>query len=178
MIEPLAKDEPYPGRLPPLRRQWRRVRPRVRYAVVGIPAVIVAILFAVDVTIGVVALVLAAGVWAATGVYVKNRTDRHNAAVDRGEIRVPADPHLRRVPAASLAEAVQQRLLRLGYPVAEVGEVDRFDLGWIVKRRDRRAVGVVVGDDGEFARFDPTRVDELRAATEYRAGRGRDRAQA
>ena len=53
-------------------------------------------------------------------------------------------------------------------------QVTGFDGGWIVKRRNGRDVSVVVGDDGGFAYFDPRWVDDLRAATEYRAGRGRE----
>jgi hypothetical protein len=137
---------------------------------------VIAILFALEPTIGVVGLVLIGGAAAASVVYVKNRTDRHNAAVDRGEIRVVSDPHVRPLPAGLLEEDVLERLAGLGYAARDIGEVARFDGGWIVKRRNRYAIGVVVGDDGEFARFDPARVDDLRAASEYRAGRGRDRA--
>jgi hypothetical protein len=174
MIEPLSKSDPYPGRMPPLRVQWSRVRRRARYSLVGVPVVLIVVLFVVSVTVGVVALVLLGGAAAASVVYVKNRTDRHNAAVDRGEIRVVPDPHLRRVAASSLDPAVRERLDGLGYPPAAIGEVSRFDGGWVVKSRDRHSISVVIGDDGEFARFDPTRVDELRAAAEYRAGRGRE----
>ncbi len=49
-----------------------------------------------------------------------------------------------------------------------------FDGGCIVKRRNRTDVSVVVGDDGGIAYFDPRWVDDLRAASEYRAGRGRE----
>ncbi len=175
MIEPLPRGEPYPSRLPPLRTQWRRLRRGTRPALVGIPIVVIAILFGAGSTIGVVGLVLVVGVAAASVVYVKNRTDRHNAAVDRGEIRVVADPHVQPFAVESLDEDVRERLNRLGYPAREIGVVARFDGGWIVKRRDRNALAVVVGDDGEFARFDPSRVDDLRAASEYQAGRGRDR---
>jgi hypothetical protein len=175
MIEPLARGEPYPSRLPPLRTQWRRLRPGIRFTLVAAPVVVVAILFALGATIGVVGLVLIGGAAAASVVYVKNRTDRHNAAVDRGEIRVVADPHVQSVPVGLLDAHVLERLAGLGYAASDIGEVARFDGGWIVKRRDRYAIGVVVGDDGEFARFDPSRVDDLRAASEYRAGRGRDR---
>jgi hypothetical protein len=35
-------------------------------------------------------------------------------------------------------------------------------------------VAVVLGDDGRHAYFDPRRVDDFRAASEYRAGRGRE----
>ncbi len=98
VIDPLPKGEPYPGRLPPLRTQWRRVSPGVRLGVILGPLLLLVILFAASVQIGTVAAVMVVGVWAATAVYVKNRTDRHNAAVDRGEIRIVADPHLQPVP--------------------------------------------------------------------------------
>jgi hypothetical protein len=114
------------------------------------------------------------GVGAATAVYAKNRTDRHNAAVDRGEIRVVPDPHLQRLAMVSLDAGVLDRLAIVGYPANDIGEVTRFDGGWIVKRRNRRDVSVVIGDDGGHAFFDPRWVDDLRAAAEYRAGRGRE----
>jgi hypothetical protein len=174
MIEPLPRGEPYPGRMPPLRTQWRRLGRGTRFALVGVPVVLIALLFAFGSTIGVVALVLIGGAGAASVVYVKNRTDRHNAAVDRGEIRVVGDPHVRPVPAGALAPDLVARLAGLGYDAEGIAKVARFDGGWIVRSRDRYAIGVVVGDDGEHARFDPIRVDDLRAASEYRAGRGRD----
>jgi hypothetical protein len=174
MIEPLAKGEPYPGRLPPLRKQWLRVPLGIRYTVVAVPLLVVGLCFVASITLGVVMAVFVGGVGAATVVYIKNRTDRHNAAIDRGEIRVVADPHLRAVASSGLDPAVVDRLGALGYAAGDIGRVTRFDEGWIVKRRDARAISVVVGDDGEFARFDPTRVDDLRAAAEYQAGRGRE----
>jgi hypothetical protein len=142
-------------------------------AIVGVPVVLVALILAADVTIGLTVAVMVFGVGAATVVYLKNRTDRHNAAVDRGEIRVVADPHLLPVNAEALDAPVLERLAALDYPAHDIGEVTRFDGGWIVKRRNRRDVSVVVGDDGGHALFDPRWVDDLRAATEYRAGRGR-----
>jgi hypothetical protein len=174
MIEPLRKGQPYPGRLPPVRTQWRRLDRWVRLAMVGIPAVLVAIVLAVDLAIGVVVLVMVLGVGAATTVYAKNRTDRHNAAVDRGEIRVVPDPHLRSVDATSLDGAVLERLAALGFWPNDIGQVTRFDGGWLVKRRNRRDVSVVVGEDGGHAYFDPRWVDDLWAAAEYRSGRGRE----
>ncbi|HEY3810248.1 MAG TPA: hypothetical protein VGL49_02345, partial [Acidimicrobiales bacterium] len=69
---------------------------------------------------------------------------------------------------------VIERLDALGYPPTDVGEVTAFAGGWIVKRRNRHDVSVVVGDDGGHAFFDPRWVDDLRAAAEYRAGRGRE----
>ena len=120
-------------------------------------------------------MVLVVGVWAATAVYVKNRTDRHNAAVDRGEIR----SRRRSSPRAGAGRRRSRprcvdRLGELGYPADDIGQVTRFDGGCIVKRRNRRDVSVVVGDDGGVAYFDPRWVDDLRAASEYRAGRGRE----
>ena len=145
-----------------------------RLAIVVPPLVLVAVILIADVTIGLVAAVMVFGVGAATAVYAKNRTDRHNAAVDRGEIRVVPDPHLRRLSVGSLDAAVLDRLAVVGYPAHDIGEVTRFDGGWIVKRRNRRDVSVVIGDDGGHAFFDPRWVDDLRAAAEYRAGRGRE----
>jgi hypothetical protein len=110
----------------------------------------------------------------ATVTYVKNRTDRHNAAVDRGEIVVRDDPHLRPVSPTELDPVVVERLSTIGYPPPDVGVVLRFDGGWLVKRRHRRDVAVVVGDDLGCARFDPRSTTDLWAATEYLAGRGRE----
>ena len=174
MIDPLPKGEPYPGRLPPLRTQWRRVSPGVRIGVVLGPALLLVILFLASVQLGAVVAVMVVGVWAATAVYVKNRTDRHNAAVDRGEIRIVADPHLEAIRPGALDALAVDRLGRLGYPPGDIGQVTRFDGGCIVKRRNRRDVSVVLGDDGGVAYFDPRWVDDLRAASEYRAGRGRE----
>lgn len=174
MIEPLPKGELYPGRLPSVRAQWQRLSGSLRIAMVAIPLLLVAILFAADFKVGVVGAVMVFGVAAATAVFVKNRTDRHNAAVERGEIRVVADPHLQRTTAAALDEVVLARLAEWGFPAHDIGEVTRFDGGWVVKRRNPRDVGVVAGDDGGHALFDPRWVDDLRGAAEYRAGRGRE----
>jgi hypothetical protein len=174
VIDPLPKGEPYPGRLPPLRTQWRRVSRAVRLSVILGPLLLLVILFAASVPIGTVAAVMVVGVWAATAVYVKNRTDRHNAAVDRGEIRIVADPHLQPISMVALAPSVLDRLQELGYSQNDIGQVTRFDGGCIVKRRNRNDVSVVLGDDGGIAYFDPRWVDDLRAASEYRAGRGRE----
>jgi hypothetical protein len=157
-----------------VRTQWRKLDRSVRLAIVGIPGLVVAIVLAADVAIGVVVLVMVLGVGAATIVYAKNRTDRHNAAVDRGEIRVVPDPHLRPVDAASLDRTVADRLAALRFWPDDIGQVTRFDGGWLVKRRNRRDVSVVIGEDGGHAFFDPRWVDDLRAAAEYRAGRGRE----
>jgi hypothetical protein len=154
--------------------QWRRLSRAARLAIVGIPLLLVAGLLAGDPAIGAVMAVLVAGAGAATAVYAKNRTDRHNAAVDRGEIRVVPDPRLQQTTVTSLDVAVLHRLERLNYPAHDIGEVTRFDGGWLVKRRNRRDVSIVIGDDGGHAFFDPRWVDDLRAAAEYRAGRGRE----
>jgi hypothetical protein len=174
LIQPLRKGEPYPGRLPTVRARWRRLSWSTRLAIVGPPLVLIGVVLIADVTVGLVVAVMVIGVGAATAVYTKNRTDQHNAAVDRGEIRVVPDPHLRELTVTSLDAGVLGRLAVVGYPADDIGEVTRFDGGWIVKRRNRRDVSVVIGDDGGHALFDPRWVDDLRAAAEYRAGRGRE----
>jgi hypothetical protein len=174
MIEPLRKGEPYPGRLPPVRVQWQRLPRLSRILVVVLPVALIGGLFAASVPAGVAAAVLGLGAAAATATYVKNRTDRHNAAVDSGEIRVPPDPHLREVQPSAIEPAVQERLRDLGYPVPQIGRVRRFDGGWLVERRSRSELGVVVGDDGGLAFYAPRWVPDIRAATEYVAGRGRE----
>jgi hypothetical protein len=174
VIEPLRKGEPYPARLPGVHERWRRLGRSTRLAIVGVPVLLVAPILAADVTIGVAVAVMVFGVGAATAVYMKNRTDRHNAAVDRGEIRVVPDPNLLPVNVGALGAPILERLAALDYPEHDIGHVTRFDGGWIVKRRNRRDVSVVLGDDGGHAFFDPRWVDDLRAAAEYRAGRGRE----
>ncbi|HET9732113.1 MAG TPA: hypothetical protein VFP54_05505 [Acidimicrobiales bacterium] len=172
MISPPRRDDLHPGPLPPLREQWRRLAWPARAAAVGIPVLVVAAALLVDVRAGVTVAVLVAGAGAASVVYVKNRTDRHNAAVARGEISVIADPHFRPATAGDLPAG---RLAAAGGPeAAEIGRVVRFDGGWIVGRRHPKDVAVVVGDDGGWARFDPRTVTDLWAVAEYRAGRGRD----
>jgi hypothetical protein len=177
MIQPLQKGEPYPGRVPPVRVQWKRVPRASRILIVVLPVVLIGGLFAASVAAGVAAAVLGVGAAAATATYVKNRTDRHNAAVDRGEIRVPPDPHLRRVPPSNIDPTVQERLMMLGYPVSQIERAQRFDGGWLIERRSRAELGVVIGDDGGLAYYDPRWVPDVRAATEYLAGRGREPAQ-
>lgn len=174
MIDPLPKGEPYPGRLPPLRAQWRRLPQRSQVTIVGIPTLVVVALLATSSALGVVVAVMVAGAGVVSAVYVKNRTDRHNAAVDRGEIRVVPDPHLRPVTRDALSPPTFERLGRLGYQPGQIGQVVRFDGGWIVGTKNRHDVSVVIGDDGGTAYFDPRSVDELRAASEYRAGRGHE----
>ena len=174
MIEPLRKGEPYPGRLPPVRVQWQRLPAAARVLLIVPPAALVAGLFAASVAAGVAAAVLAAGAGVATATYVKNRTDRHNAAVDSGDIRVPPDPGLRRVDPSTVEPLVLQRLSSLGYPSQELGRVHRFDGGWLVQKRRRGELAVVIGDDSGLAYYDPRWVPDIRAATEYLAGRGRE----
>jgi hypothetical protein len=174
VISPPLKGDPYPGLLPPLRDQWRNLPTRARVAIIGGPAVVGLLILAINVKAGVTALVLFAGVEAASAVFVKNRTDRHNAAVERGEIPRAADPHFRSVDAVQLPAEVSVRLDRLGFPSYDIGKVLRFDGGWLVKHRNPRDVGAVAGDDGQTALFDPRLVNDLWAATEYLAGRGRE----
>lgn len=174
MIEPLRKGEPYPGRRPPLREQWREVPVSARLVATIVPLVVIAIVLAVNIAAGVAVAVLLGGAGAATVTYVKNRTDRHNAAIDRGELRVPDDPHLVRVDPATLDSYLIGRLGELGYERDDLGQVKRFDGGWIAKRRNARDIAVVVGYDGGFAYFDPRWVPDVHAATQYLAGLGRE----
>ncbi|HMC39292.1 MAG TPA: hypothetical protein VKI19_06495 [Acidimicrobiales bacterium] len=174
MISPLRRGDLYPGRLPPVRQQWARMGRGAKVALIAIPLAVAGLVTVVDVRAGVTVAVLLLGLGAATAVYIKNRTDRHNAAVDRGEIAVVADPHFRAtavddVPAEMLAKADG-----IGRDPADIGRVVRFDGGWIVGRRNRQDVAVVIGDDGGWARFDPRTVTDLWAVGEYLAGRGRD----
>lgn len=174
MIEPLRKGEPYPGRRPSVPEQWRELPMPARLALCLVPAALVVLLLALNPAAGVAAGVFALGAAAATATYVKNRTDRHNAAIDRGELIVPDDPHLTRVDPSTLDRPSQERLSAIGYPAADLGQVKRFDGGWIAKRRNLRDIAVVVGDDGGIAYFDPRWVPDVHAANEYLAGRGRE----
>ena len=174
MIEPLRKGEPYPGRRPPVPEQWRDLPLVARLAVTLVPSAFVVLLLALNPAAGVAAAVLVLGVAAATVTYVKNRTDRHNAAIDRGELSVPDDPQLVRVDPSNLDRALQDRFAALGYPPGDLGPVKRFAGGWIAKRRNVRDIAVVVGDDGGVAYFDPRWVPDIHAANEYLAGRGRE----
>lgn len=174
MINPPRRDEAYPGRMPPVREQWRRLGPAVRALAVGVPVVVLAVAVLLNPLAGATIAVLVVGLAAATAVYVKNRTDRHNAAVDRGEIAVIDDPNFRPVPLHDLPTAVVDRLTRNGFDDGDFGRVLRFDGGWIVGRSNPRDVAAVAGDDGGVARFDPRTVTDLWAVREYRAGRGRD----
>lgn len=140
---------------------------------VVLPLAVIALLLAASVTAGVAVAVLLVGAAAATATYAKNRTDRHNAAVDRGEITVPPDPHLRKAAVEDLDEGTAGRLAGLGYAPPTLGRVLRFDGGWLVEKRGRE-LALVAGDDGGIAFYDPRWVPGIRAATEYRAGRGRE----
>ena len=174
MISPPRPGQDYPGRLPPVRRQWGELGVGIRAALIVVPVFVLAAIAVVNPAAGATVAVLAVGVGAATVVYVKNRTDRHNAAVDRGEIAVVADPHFVAADRAALPAEVLARLRLDRLEPADVGRVRRFDGGWIVRRRNPRDLAVVVGDDGGWARFDPRRVSDLWAVAEYQAGRGRE----
>lgn len=145
-----------------------------RVAAILVPLIVVAIVLAVNIAAGVVVAVLLVGAGAATVTYVKNRTDRHNAAIDRGELRVPDDPHLVRVDPETLDSHLLRRLAELGYRADDLGQVKRFDGGWIAKRRNVHDIAVVTGDDEGFAYFDPRWVPDIHAATQYLAGLGRE----
>ncbi len=174
MIDPPQSGDSYPGLLPSVRDQWLGLRGGVRAAVVGIPSVVVVVVLLVNLTAGVTAAVLAVGVAAVTGVFARNRTDRHNAAVERGEIECAADPHFRSLDPTQMDPAVRERLARLGYSGDDVGDLMRFDGGWLVRHRNPRDVAAVVGDDGGHGLFDPRRITDLWAVTEYLAGRGHE----
>lgn len=173
LIEPLRKGDPYPGRRPPVREQWRELTAPTRWAIVVGPTVALAAVLALNLAAGAAVGVLVVGAAAATVMYVKNRTDRHNAAIDRGELVVPDDPHIRRSDLSALDAGTLAVLDRLGYGV-DVGTVKQFDGGWIVRRRNPRDIAVVIGSDGGVAFFDPRWVPDLVAATEFLAGRGRE----
>ena len=174
MISPPRRGDLYPGLLPPVREQWRRLTPPARTATVAIPVVVTALVALIDVRAGATIGVLLAGLAAATAVYVKNRTDRHNAAVERGEIDTVADPGFRTGYADDIPAELLSRADDVGRDPDQIGRVVRFDGGWIVGRRNPRDVAVVIGDDGGWARFDPRTVTDLWAVGEYKAGRGRD----
>jgi hypothetical protein len=155
-------------------QQWRRLPPGTRIVLVVVPVAVALVLLLTAPVFGVFVTVLLAGSAAATVVYHKNRTDRHNAAVERGEIRLVDDPHLRTADPDDLDAHQTARLHGLGFDTGRLGAVQRFDGGWLVKRRTRAELAVVLGDDGGAALFDPRAVTDLRAASEYRAGRGRE----
>lgn len=145
----------------------------IRTAIIVVPVVAVLLILLANLTAGVTFAVLAVGVGAATVTYVKNRSDRHNAALERGEIRSVPDAHLRVLAHLDIPPDVLARLSALGYPPDSLAAVSRFDGGWLARRRDR-GVAAVIGDDGGRALFDPRLVPDLWAAHEYLAGRGRE----
>ena len=140
-----------------------------------LPVVVVIALFAASVQLGAVAAVMVVGVWAASGGVCQ---EPHRPPQRRGRPRRDPDrgrsSPARRCRSARSAAPLVDRLRQLGFPPNDIGQVTGFDGGCIVKRRNRRDVSVVVGDDGGVAYFDPRWVDDLRAASEYRAGRGRE----
>lgn len=174
MISPPRRDGLYPGRLPSVRAQWSNLTAPTRAATVVVPLALIGVGSAFGARAGVTAAVFVVGMVVATVVYVKNRTDRHNAAVDSGEVRVIPDPGFRGVDAGELPAELLGRLEDFGRDRRHIGRVTRFDGGWIVRQRNPRDVAVVLGDDGGWARFDPRVVTDLWAVAEYRAGRGRD----
>jgi hypothetical protein len=174
VISPPDPGDLYPGLLPPVRRQWLAWPLAARVGSVVAPLVVLVIITLLDVRAGVTIAVLVVGMAAASVVYVKNRTDRHNAAVDRGEIRALPDPHFRLVAAGDLPTDLIDRTAALGHQRDDLGRVLRYDGGWVVRQRNPRDVAVVLGDDGGWARFDPRTMSDLWAVGEYTAGRGRD----
>ncbi len=160
--------------MPPVAVQWARLSPGVRAASVAVPLAVILLALAIDLRAGATVAVMVVGAALASAVYVKNRSDRHNAAVDRGEIRSIPDPHFRPSSPAELPAGRLDPIDDFGPDPAPLGRVVRFDGGWIVGRPNRRDVAVVVGDDGGWARFDPRTVTDLWAVGEYLAGRGRD----
>ncbi len=174
MISPPRSDQPYPGRLPPVRRQWAQLSVATRVLLVAVPVVVLLAITAVNTAAAATLAVLVAGVAAATATYVKNRTDRHNGAIDRGEISVVPDPHFVDARAADLPPDVLAVAARDLLRFEDIGRVQRYDTGWIIRRRNPRDVAVLVGDDGGWARFDPRTVTDLWAVAEYRAGRGHE----
>jgi hypothetical protein len=174
VISPPGRDDLYPGKLPPVRVQWMAWPILGRVASIVAPLVVAAGFVTIDFRAGVTVAVLLFGMAAASVVYVKNRTDRHNAAVDRGEIRAIPDPHFHEISHDDVPEDIVARTEALGHGREDLGRVIRFDRGWLVRQRDPKDVAVVLGDDGGWARFDPRTVTDLWAVGEYSAGRGRD----
>lgn len=154
--------------------QFARLHPAIKAVAIGGPLVVIAAALAADVRAGVTLAVLFLGAAAASVVYVKNRSDRHNAAVDRGEIETLPDPHFRPVSPEDLPPGLLNGVDGLDRGPSTLGRVERFDGGWVIHRRNPRDVAVVVGDDGGWARFDPRVVTDLWAVGEYLAGRGHD----
>jgi hypothetical protein len=137
-----------------VRRQWSSLRPELRAVLVVVPALVVVILLLVDVVIGATIAVLLGGAAVTTAMYVKNRTDRHNAAVDRGEIATGPDLHFVDADSTALGPLEQDALAQLGIRPGDVGRVTKFEGGWIVRRRNPRDVAAVIGPDGGMDQFD------------------------
>jgi hypothetical protein len=132
----------------------------------------VGIVLLLNVTAGITAAVLVVGVAAASVMFVKNRSDRRNAAIDSGEIPLARDPHLRPASVDDLPDLVVDALSARGLSRDRMGEVIGFEGGWLVRRRSPRELAVVAGDDGGWAQYEPRRVTDQWAAMEYLAGRG------
>ncbi|HET6966427.1 MAG TPA: hypothetical protein VFH58_16765 [Acidimicrobiales bacterium] len=160
--------------MPTVRVQWANLSPGPKAASLLVPLMVILAALGVDLRAGATMAVFVLGILAATVVYVKNRTDRHNAAVERGEIPAMADPHFRPAGHDELPPGALERIDGMVDDPRGVGRVARFDGGWIVRRRNPRDVALVIGDDGGWARFDPRTVTDLWAVREYLAGRGRD----
>jgi hypothetical protein len=140
--------------------------------VIAGPVVVVGVVLLLNVTAGATAAVFAVGVGAASVMFVKNRSDRRNAAIDRGEIAFAGDPHLRAASVEEVPSPVLAALAGRGLLSDQVGQVTRFDGGWVLRRRNPRHISVVAGDDGGWAQYDPRVVSDQWAAMEYNAGRG------
>jgi hypothetical protein len=67
--------------LPPLREQWLALSPVVRGLVIGAPLVLAALICVFDVAAGLTVGVFLIGCELVSAVFVKNRTDRQNAAL-------------------------------------------------------------------------------------------------
>lgn len=80
-FEVTAPRDDAPTPLPPVREQWRRLSSYAKLAAVAVPLAVVGVVMAIDLRAGVTVAVLFAGMGAASVVYVKNRTDRVNAAM-------------------------------------------------------------------------------------------------
>jgi hypothetical protein len=155
-----------------LREQWLGLGLAWRVALVAVPVAVAIAAFAVGTRVGVAAAVLLGGAGVVSIVYVKNRTDRHNAAVERGEIGLPGCG-FQWAALDDLPAATRARLVGLGMDLQDGRRVRvaRFAGGWLAW--EARA-GLVLGDDGGWARFDPRVAPAEWAACEYLAGRGHD----
>lgn len=174
MISPPTKSDLIGEPMPSVREQWGRTPIRTRTVVVAVPVLVVLVVLAVNATAAASLAVLLFGAALVTAVFVKNRSDRYNAAIGSGEIRPLFDHNLRPAGADDLPADVRAGLGYWGVGPDQFGRVARFDGGWLVTNRNPRDVAVVAGDDGGWARFDPRRVPDAWAASEYLAGRGRE----